>query len=90
MATSFNFELDNKPSRDGRYRVLLRITQNRKHKRIKTSISLNRKSDWNKIRKEVRQSEPNYKIWNDMLKKEMEKAKLQYLELKDYGIVTPD
>lgn len=90
MATSFNFELDNKPSRDGRYRVLLRITQNRKHKRIKTSISLNRKSDWNKIRKEVRQSEPNYKIWNDMLKKEMEKAKIQYLELKDYGIVTPD
>lgn len=90
MATSFNFELDNKPSRDGRYRVLLRITQNRKHKRIKTSISLNRKSDWNKIRKEVRQSEPNYKIWNDMLKKEMEKAKMQYLELKDYGIVTPD
>lgn len=90
MATSFNFELDNKPSRDGRYRVLLRITQNRKHKRIKTSISLNRKSDWNKIRKEVRQSEPNYKIWNDMLKKEMEKAQMQYLELKDYGIVTPD
>lgn len=90
MATSFNFELDNKPSRDGRYRVLLRITQSRKHKRIKTSISLNRKSDWNKIRKEVRQSEPNYKIWNDMLKKEMEKAKMQYLELKDYGIVTPD
>lgn len=90
MATSFNFELDNKPSRNGRYRVLLRITQNRKHKRIKTSISLNRKSDWNKIRKEVRQSEPNYKIWNDMLKKEMEKAKMQYLELKDYGIVTPD
>ena len=90
MATSFNFELDNKPNRNGRYRVLLRITQNRKHKRIKTSISLNRKSDWNKIRKEVRQSEPNYKIWNDMLKKEMEKAKMQYLELKDYGIVTPD
>lgn len=90
MATTFNLELNNKPNKEGKYAILLRITQNRKLKRIKTCVELNRKSDWNKKRQEVRPSEPNYQIWNDRLNKELERAKEQYQELKDTGTVTPD
>lgn len=90
MRTTFNFELNNKPNKEGKYIVMLRITQNRKLKRIKTCVELNRKSDWNRKRQEVRQSEPNYQIWNDRLNKELERAKEQYQELKDTGTVTPD
>lgn len=90
MATTFNFEINNKPNKDGKFTILLRITQNRAHKRIKTCVELNRKSDWNKKRQEVRPSEPNYQVWNERLNKELERAKTEYQELKDTGIVTPD
>ena len=40
---SYNVELNSKPRKDGRYSVLLRITNNRKHKRISTAIFLNRR-----------------------------------------------
>ena len=50
MRTTFNFELNNKPNKEGKYIVMLRITQNRKLKRIKTCVELNRKSDWNRKR----------------------------------------
>lgn len=90
MATTFNFEINNKPNKDGKFTILLRITQNRAHKRIKTCVELNRKSDWNKKRQEVRPSEPNYQVWNKRLNKELERAKTEYQELKDTGIVTPD
>lgn len=43
MATTFTFELNNKPNKMGKYAVLLRITQGRKLKRLKTSIELNKK-----------------------------------------------
>ena len=39
MAVTFNFELNNRASKNKTYAVLLRITQNKKHKRIKTSLS---------------------------------------------------
>lgn len=42
MATTFNFEINNKPNKDGKFTILLRITQNRAHKRIKTCVELNR------------------------------------------------
>ena len=90
IATTFNFEINNKPNKDGKFTILLRITQNRAHKRIKTCVELNRKSDWNKKRQEVRPSEPNYQVWNERLNKELERAKTEYQELKDTGIVTPD
>lgn len=36
MAT-YNFELNSKPTQKGTYVVLFRITENKKHKRIKTT-----------------------------------------------------
>ncbi len=90
MATSFNLELNNRPNKAGKYAVLLRITQDKKHKRLKTSVELNRKSDWNMKSQKVRSSEPNSAKWNDVLEKEIENAKSKYRELKEGGQATTD
>ena len=42
MAVTLNFELNNRTSKNNTYTVMLRITQNKKHKRIKTSIAVER------------------------------------------------
>lgn len=90
MATTFTFELNSKPNKAGKYAVLLRITQDRKLKRLKTSIALNKKSDWNSKKKEIRQSEPNYAKWNEVLEQELETVKSKYRELRDSGLATSD
>ena len=43
---TFNIEINNKPKKDNRYLILLRITQNRKHKRISLGKYI-KKSDFN-------------------------------------------
>ena len=93
MATSFNFELNNKPTRNKTYNILLRITQDRKHKRIKTSIELNSPKDFNpktKQNKWVRTSEPKHQVWNDALVNELEEAKKTYRVLKTKGVATKE
>lgn len=93
MAVTFNFELNSKPSKNKTYAILLRITQNKKHKRIKTPISVSRKTDFNKDAKQgnwIRQREPEHKVWNEILSKELERAKKTYQELKEDGLATTD
>ncbi|MFR4279914.1 MAG: tyrosine-type recombinase/integrase [Bacteroides uniformis] len=90
MATTFTFELNSKPNKAGKYAVLLRITQDRKLKRLKTSIALNKKSDWNSKKKEIRQSEPNYAKWNEILEQELETVKSKYRELREDGLATAE
>lgn len=90
MATTFTFELNSKPNKAGKYAVLLRITQDRKLKRLKTSIALNKKSDWNNKKKEIRQSEPNYAKWNEVLEQELETVKSKYRELREDGVATAE
>lgn len=85
---TFNFELASKPNRAGKYPIFLRITQNRKSVRIKTSVELEHKSDWNPKRKEVRLSEPNAIKWNAILSNELEAAKDKYRELKETSSAT--
>lgn len=87
-STTFNFELASKPNKTGKYPIFLRITQNRKPVRIKTSVELEHKSDWNPKRKEVRLSEPNAIKWNAILAKELEAAKDKYRELKETSTAT--
>jgi len=92
MATTFTLELGNKPNRAGKFSVFIRITQNRKLKRLKTSIEVKRQSDFNPKAKQdnwIRQSEPNNKKWNDILSSEIEKAKQIYRDLKTDGLATP-
>lgn len=89
MAT-FNFELNNKPSRKGTYSVLFRITENKKHKRIKTSVELESPKHWNPQAQEVRKSEPNFKIYNHILKRMKDEASKaeQELEANKKGITS--
>lgn len=54
MAT-FAFEVSNKPNRMRKYPINFRITQNHKHKRIKTSIAISKRSDFNPRAKQSKQ-----------------------------------
>ena len=73
MAT-YNFELNCRPSQRGTYVVLFRITENKKHKRIKTSVELQSPNDWNPKKQEVRKSDPNFKVLNQTPKRIREQA----------------
>ncbi|HYQ58482.1 MAG TPA: phage integrase SAM-like domain and Arm DNA-binding domain-containing protein, partial [Draconibacterium sp.] len=94
MSITFNLELNSKPSKkNGTYSILLRITQDKKHKRKKTSVELKRKSDFNskaKPGKWIRTSEPNHKKWNTILEDEIEQAKTTYRDLKKSGMATKE
>lgn len=93
MGTTFNLELNKKATRKNTYSILLRITQNRKHKRIKTSVEINNKKDFNPIAKQgnwIRTSESNYKVWNVALEKELEEAKKTYRDLKEKGLASKE
>lgn len=92
MAT-FTFEVKKAPNRFGRYQIFLRITENRKHERVKMAISVARLSDFNpkaKNNRWIRQTEPNYKQWNEDLALELEKAQKAYRELANKGIATKE
>ena len=93
MGTTFNFEVNNKPSRKNTFAIYLRITQNRKKKRIKSAIEVNRLKDFNLKAKQgnwIRSSESNHKVWNDTLERELEKAKKTYKELGEDGMATKE
>ena len=80
MAKTFNLELQTRPTKQGYYPVWVRITENRKHRRIKTSVVLSHLTDWNpkaKDDRKVRQSEPNFKQLNETLKKELDNIRLE-------------
>lgn len=85
MAITFNFELDKKKNSRGHYAIFIRITENRKHRKIKTSIELESLAHWQKKGQRISIKEPNCVKWNDTLDKEMEKVKQTYRELKDEG-----
>jgi len=93
MSTTFNLELNNKPSKNKTHVVLLRITQDKKHIRKKTTIEVKNKNDFNpkaKSGKWIRTSEPNHKIWNVALEKEIEDVKTVYRDLKEKGLATKE
>ena len=73
MAT-YNFELNNKPTRLGTFVVMFRITENKKHKRLRTSVELTSPKYWNATKQEVRKSDPNFKVYNEILRKVKEDA----------------
>lgn len=93
MGTTFNFEVSNKPSRKSTFAIYLRITQDRKKKRIKSSIEVNKIKDFNpkaKNGKWIRTSEANHKSWNDSLKNELEKARKTFEKLGEDGMATKE
>ncbi len=82
---TFAKELNHRPNRQGNYAVFLRVTQDRKIKRVKTTIELRNKKDWNPTKQEIRTSNPDHKLLNDQLDKELEKLKQTYRMLADSG-----
>ena len=91
MATTFAFELDSKQNRNGLIPIYIRLTQNRRMKRIKTGVTIRRKADWNpRARNEnwVRQSDPDHAVKNAALAKELASVKSTYSEQRDEGGVS--
>lgn len=83
--TTFNLELNSKPNKNGLYNIQIRITQNKKHKRIKTMVYVKSRNDFNAIAKNenwVRRSEPLHAKFNTTLIKEIQDAKDTYQKLK--------
>lgn len=85
MNTTFNLELNGKPGRNGLHEVFLRITQERKHKRIKLGISV-KKAEFNKKTKTgawIRQSNPDYSSLNKQLERKIKEAKANFNNLEE-------
>lgn len=91
-STSFGFELNSRPNRFGYYSVLLRITENRKLKRVKTSLEV-KKAEWNqkaKNYKHFRSSCMDYETKNMMLAEILDKYKDSYNKLKKDGTASAE
>lgn len=91
MATTFAFELANSANRSGEWPVYIRLTQERKKKRVKTNVLVRRKSEWNpKARNEnwVRTSDPEYASKNEALRLELKKVKETYTDQAEVGAVS--
>lgn len=90
--TTFGFMLANHPNRFGFYPVMLRITKDRKTRRVKTELEV-KKADWNqkaKNYKHFRSSCINHEIYNNMLEDILNKYKSTFKILKDGGIATSE
>lgn len=53
MPKKYHLELNHKPNADGRYSLLLRVSENRKHKRVSLGYSIASKY-WNDKNKSIR------------------------------------
>lgn len=64
MATSFGFQLATSPNKKGLYPVVLRITQDRKQKKVRTSLEV-KKADWNQRAKNYKHFRSSCRICQD-------------------------
>ena len=90
MAT-FRFELNGRPTKNKAYVIYLRVTIGGKRKLIKTSVEINRPSDFNaecKGENWIRAGVVNSKTLNSQLSDILAKAKVTYKELDKEGEVT--
>ncbi|MDF7821382.1 site-specific integrase [Runella sp. MFBS21] len=72
-------ELNNRPNKDGLYAIQIRITQNRKLKRITLEYAVQVK-DWNAEKREVRKSNPLYAAINAAIKAKVIEAQQEILK----------
>lgn len=75
---TFNFELKKQPDANGLFRVYIRITQDRKLKRVATSVRLRRISDWNPLSRNgrfVKATDPDSDAKNERLLSELDSVK---------------
>lgn len=86
MSTTIHLELKKQPTSKGLYPIFIRITKDRKSKRIKTSIALRSPKHWNpdgeRNNNWVRTAETSHKTWNADLRKELNAAISVYTDNK--------
>lgn len=86
MNTSFNLWVNNKPrAKDGTFDIFIRVTQNRRHKSLKTGITIASLSDFNtKAKGEnwIRGRANNVKKLNEDLAEKLEAIRTQCRELQ--------
>jgi len=87
---TYNLELNSKSNSDGKYGLLLRITKNRKHRRVSLGLSI-KKTHWKKHKNQRRyylsKSTPDYKTIQDRIKDIKEKAE-EFLKESDTQSIT--
>jgi site-specific recombinase XerD len=93
LMASFRFEISNKPTRNRVFPLYLVVSIAGQRKRIKTSVAVRRKSDFNskaKQNKWIRPSEPLAEVWNKDLARDLEIARIKYEKLKNTGQVSSE
>ena len=91
MATTFGLNLASHPDKEGNIPIYIRITQNRKSRRIITSVTIRKKSDWNPNAKNsnwIRSSDIDSEKKNETLKLELEAVQKEYETQKKEGAVS--
>lgn len=91
MATTFGLNLASHPDKEGNIPIYIRITQNRKSRRIITSVTIRKKSDWNPNAKNsnwIRTSDIDSEKKNETLKLELEAVQKEYEAQKKEGAVS--
>ena len=90
--TTFALILNSRPNRFGKYAVYIRIIQDRKMTKVKTSVEVEKKH-WNpnggKNEDWIRQGDPEYSTKNDTLGKELARVKDTFNKLKGASVPTP-
>lgn len=91
MATTFGLNLASHPDKEGNIPIYIRITQNRKSRRIITSVTIRKKSDWNPNARNsnwIRTSDIDSEKKNETLKLELEAVQKEYETQKKEGAVS--
>jgi integrase len=84
---TINLELQKKPNG---YPVNLRITEDGKHKRFKSTVELKRKEDWDPKHQRIKPSEQKWQSWQKVLDDLKEKALTIQRELEQAGMASAD
>lgn len=90
MNINFSLELSSRANSQEKKSVLIRLTQNRKHRRISTGIQLESKY-WNKTLKKVKSNHPLSSEYNRILTAKLKAITEQYGKLlQEDAFITPD
>lgn len=84
MNTTFNLWLNSKPRVDGTFEIFIRVTQDRKHKSVKTGITVASKTEFNKKAKYgqwIRGKSGSIKNLNNILENKLNELKDKYHKL---------
>lgn len=78
---TFNAELDSYQKKDGSHNIMVRISQNGKHKRVGLGHSVEKKH-WNYSENNVRRTHPMASLLNELIKKTIADLEKKYLGSK--------